>query len=188
MIQIFLYGVLAGICASVIVYFSTKRSKIAKPKEKKEEEIDISNMKPIPDFNEHEYTQERFDIALHSIKTDKNWNSVTDNTVIKLRRTDGGLSVVACFEYSFSPKNHNGIFRIDIANIVTSTGSYGREYRFNGTVDHEMVVFLYKIYIDWKNKSNEDRKIEINRNLETFNTVVGKVADRDKKIDGILNN
>lgn len=190
-VQIFILGVLAGVVGSVIIYFWSKR-----PKEVKLIKDDViinpNNMVEVSDFDEEEYTKDQFNIAMYSIQTDTDWKVWVDTNEIKFTRSskdnDGRtISVSAEFRYEFD--NSDKKFKITYPRVITSKGGYSSDdYRIKGEVDKNVMAFLYKKYIDWKNKINEDKKIVVDKKLETFNSVLGKSAGRDRKLDELLNN
>lgn len=184
-LQTFTLGILAGITISIIVYFWNKRPKTVKTESDK---IDPNNMVEVSDFNEEEYTKEQFNIAMYSIQTDSDWKvSVNYNEVTFTRSIPGtSVSVSAEFRYDFGDDKK---FRISSSKVVTSKGAYSSDnYYIRGEIDQTTKAFLYRKYIDWKNKTNEDKKIIVDKKLETFNNVLGKSAGRDRKLDELLNN
>jgi hypothetical protein len=187
-VQIFILGVLAGVVGSVIIYFWSKR-----PKEVKLIKDDViinpNNMVEVSDFDEEEYTKDQFNIAMYSIQTDDNWKLYVDSNEIRFtRNNDSNLSVSAEFRYDFD-KDSGKKFKISSSRVITSKGGYSSDnYYIRGEVDHNVKALLYKKYIDWKNKINEDKKMVVDKKLETFNSVLGKSAGRDRKLDELLNN
>ena len=186
-VQIFILGVLAGVVGSVIIYFWSKRPKEVKIKDVK---IDPNNMVEVSDFDEEEYTKDQFNIAMYSIQTDTDWKVFVDVNEIKFTRSskdsDGrSINVSAEFRYEFDKDSKK--FKITSPKVITSNNGYDAYY-LRGEIDNNVKSFLYKQYIDWKSKTNENKKMIVDKKLENFNRVLGKSAGRDKKLDELLNN
>jgi hypothetical protein len=146
-------------------------------------------MEQVSDFNETDYTKEHFDLAMRSIQIDTDWTIFVDHSEIKFDKyvkNPGGhdsSSVRIRFEYKFDSSK----FKIGRSIVSTSSGRYGTDYYFEGEADENTIKFLYKNYLDWKNKKNDDKKIETDQKLGVFNNILGKSAGRDKKLDELLN-
>ena len=156
--------VVIGIIRKYILVGSMTKKKTSQP------------LQEVPDFNEKEYTKQKFDLVMESMRTDASWTSNVTYDEINLSMGP----VRAYFEYRFdgTPK----IFKIRSATIATISSSN----KIYGDVDDETMVFLYNKYCEYRNSNNLSKKIAIDEKLDKFNSIL-KSVNRDNKINDILN-
>ena len=149
--------------------------------------ISDNEMVAIIGFDEGEYTSKYFSIAEHSILTDNDWNCSLDYREILFYKRESKRSDSPQLTMKIDYHTENGLFKVRSSRLSSSRGTYSTDYTISGELSKELITLAYKKYVEWVNRKNEEKKLEIDKKLETFQSVLGKAAERDMKLDELLN-
>lgn len=154
----------------------------------KVEVINEELMVEIDGFDEDEYTSKYFSIADHSISSSTNeWSTFLDYREISFSKKENDRHDSPQLTMKIEYSTEKGLFKVTRARLISSRGSYISDYSIHGNPSKELVTTSYKKYVEWVNKKNEEKRAEIDSKLKTFQVVLGKAAERDMKLDELLN-
>lgn len=187
---IFAGGLILGLIANpTFKLISEKRKASLSKSDIKAEVINEEKMVAIDGFDEDEYTSKYFNIADHSISTSpEEWQTVIDYREISFFKREGEKHDSPQLTMKIDYRTDNGLFKVnDKVRLSSSRGSYSSDYTICGQPSKELTTMAYKKYVEWVNRKNEEKKLEIDNKLKTFQSVLGKASERDMKLDELLN-
>lgn len=173
-------SVLIGLVISIVIIINKSKSSRLKS-------IDDNGtplvLKRIESFDDNKYVHGVFKSVISSIRLEDGWTSEVswDRILFKKKPTSGAGGITLKVNYDIV----SDIFHI---KKVTLTDEFERR-DFTCSVDdlvNDEILTIYKHYSNSIEAENNDRKAIIDRSLSNIRSVIGKSADRDDKINKIL--
>lgn len=181
-----------------------KRIKILKEKSKAPKGIKVEkfDFKRIKKFDEESYINDMFDLYFKSIVNDE-WklsihqgnstflfernceeSDVKNMNHHRLKNADVILKME--FNYKFNDKEIM-VFNSCVVYISTNSWSSVESVNYKGDIPLYVTSYLYNEYVKLRNDENDEVKKSIDNKISIFKHALGKSAQRDTKINDILN-
>ena len=175
------------VCLVIWKIILPKRKRI-EDKRKGKIEPKINELYEIDQFNTDEYFNEVFNTVFYSIQNDSDWIAEIEFNKIKFtKKKDKNRNhdmVTLTFSYKFELSGSKKIFTIE-STIIKDESNY-QTFEYKLTLPNDIRVFTYKIYSDWINKSNLQKKEKADKALSNIKSIIGVSSERGAKIDELL--